>query len=189
MAKKEKSNEQNISNENNDINNVKEEKQEKQENMQEDIVIETKDIKFEELTKENEELKEKVIRNFAEFDNFRKRTLKEKASMYDDGATGVIEKLLPIIDNFERALSIEEIEKNSLYEGIEMVYKQMLNFLKEVKVEEIECLGKEFDTSIHNGVMKVEDEKFGENVVCEVMQKGYTLKGKVIRHSMVKVAN
>lgn len=146
-----------------------------------------KDKKDEQL----EELNDKLKRQMAEFDNFRKRTEKEKSQMYDMGAKTVIEKILPVIDNFERGLAAvsEEEKENSFVVGMDKVYKQMLGTLEEAGVKPIEAVGSEFDPNFHNAVMHVEDESLGENVVAEELQKGYMYRDTVVRHSMVKVAN
>lgn len=137
------------------------------------------------------ELEDRLMRTAAEFDNFRKRSEKEKASMYDFGVRSTIEKLLPTIDNFERGLSNipEDKESESFAEGMRMIYKQLTKQLEELGIKPIECVGKEFDPSLHNAVMHIEDETYGENIVAEELQKGYTYKDAVVRHSMVKVAN
>ena len=124
----------------------------------------------------------------AEFDNFRKRTEKEKASMYIIGAREIVEKILPVVDNFERGLA-QAPEEDAFAEGIRMIYKQLMTTLEELGVKQIEAVGKEFDPDFHNAVMHVEDEEAGENIVVEEFQKGYTYKDFVVRHSMVKVAN
>ena len=138
-----------------------------------------------------EELKDKVTRQMAEFDNFRKRTDREKSQMYDMGAKDIVEKILPVLDNFERGLSTatDEEKATPFVEGMDKIYKQLLTTLEGAGVKEIECLGKEFDPELHNAVMHVEDEEAGENIIVEVFQKGYTYKDSVVRHSMVKVAN
>lgn len=143
-----------------------------------------KDIQIEELT-------DKYRRTMAEFDNFRKRTEKEKSAMYEIGARDIIEKLLPVVDNFERGLATipEEDKSNPVAEGMEKIYRQFTKMLEDAGVKEIEAEGKEFDPELHNAVMHVEDDSFGENVVAEVLQKGYTYRESVVRHSMVKVAN
>ena len=143
-----------------------------------------KDEKIEELT-------DRVKRQMAEFDNFRKRTEKEKASMYQIGAREVIEKILPVVDNFERGLATvpEEDATNPYAEGLEKIYKQLMAVLDELGVKAIEAVGQEFNPDFHNAVMHVEDEDAGENVVVEEFQKGYLYKEQVVRHSMVKVAN
>ena len=143
-----------------------------------------KDEKIEELT-------DRVTRQMAEFDNFRKRTEKEKSAMYEIGAKSVIEKLLPIVDNFERGFSTvaEEDKEDSFVKGMEMVYKQILTTLETIGVQPIEAVGQEFNPDLHNAVMHVEDETVGENIIVEEFQKGYTYHDAVVRYSMVKVAN
>lgn len=135
-----------------------------------------------------EELTDRLKRNMAEFDNFRKRTEKEKASMYIIGAREIVEKILPVVDNFERGLA-QAPEEDAFAEGIRMIYKQLMTTLEELGVKQIEAVGQEFDPDFHNAVMHVEDEEAGENIVVEEFQKGYTYKDFVVRHSMVKVAN
>ena len=141
-----------------------------------------KDEKIEELT-------DRVKRQMAEFENFRKRTEKEKAGMYAVGAKDVIEKILPVVDNFERGLDVAEDKEDPFVQGMEKIYKQMLTVLEEAGVKPIEAVGQEFDPNLHNAVMHVEDEEFGENIIAEEFQKGYTYRDSVVRHSMVKVAN
>lgn len=143
-----------------------------------------KDIQIEELT-------DKLKRQMAEFDNFRKRTEKEKASMFEVGARSVVEKILPIVDNFERGLgSVSEDQKEDPFvAGMEKIYQQFLTVFEELGVKPIEAVGQEFDPNFHNAVMHVEDEEAGENQVVEEFQKGYTYRDTVVRHSMVKVAN
>ena len=138
-----------------------------------------------------DELNDKVMRQMAEFENYRKRTEKEKQGMFEVGAKSVIEKLLPVVDNFERGLSSlsEEEAKSPFAKGIEMVYKQLMEELSKLEVKPIEAVGKEFDPNLHNAVMHVEDEEAGENIVVEEFQKGYIYRDAVVRHSMVKVAN
>ncbi len=138
-----------------------------------------------------EELEDRVKRQMAEFDNFRKRTEKEKSHMYEIGARDVIEKILPVVDNFERGLdTVPEAERtNPVIEGMDKIYKQLMTVLTDLGVAPIEAAGQEFDPNLHNAVMHVEDEELGENIVAEEFQKGYTYKETVIRHSMVKVAN
>ena len=137
------------------------------------------------------DLEDRLKRQIAEFDNFRKRTEKEKSTMFDMGARHIIEAILPTIDNFERGLKTvpEDKEAKAFYDGMEMIYKQMLKFLSDVGVTAIDCLDKEFDLNLHNAVMHVEDEAYGNNIIIEEFQKGYKYKDTVIRHSMVKVAN
>ena len=143
-----------------------------------------KDEKIEELT-------DRLTRQMAEFDNFRKRTEKEKSQMYEIGAKDIIEKMLPVVDNFERGLDAvkEEDKEDPFIQGLEMVYKQLMTVLGELGVKPIEAVGKEFDPNLHNAVMHVEDENFGENIIAEEFQKGYMYRDSVVRHSMVKVAN
>ena len=138
-----------------------------------------------------DELNDKLKRSMAEFDNYRKRTDKEKSAMYEIGAKDVIEKILPIVDNFERGLnSIPEDAKGSAFaDGMEKIYKQFVKTLDDMGVKPIEAVGKTFDPNFHNAVMHVEDEEAGENIVVEEFMKGYMYKGSVVRHSMVKVAN
>ena len=138
-----------------------------------------------------EELTDKLKRQMAEFDNFRKRTEKEKNQMYEIGAKSIIEKILPVIDNFERGFTnlTEEQLADPFVSGMDMVYKQMMTALSEAGVTPIEAVGTEFNPDFHNAVMHVEDEELGENVVAEEFQKGYLYKESVVRHSMVKVAN
>lgn len=138
-----------------------------------------------------EELNDKYTRLFAEFDNFRKRSEKEKSAMFEVGAKAIIEKILPVVDNFERGLAAvpEEAKGDGFADGMQKVYKQLMTSLEEAGVKPIEALGKEFDPNFHNAVMHVEDENFGENIIAEEFQKGYTYRENVVRHSMVKVAN
>jgi molecular chaperone GrpE len=138
-----------------------------------------------------DELEDRVRRQMAEFDNFRKRTEKEKSHMYEVGARDVIEKILPVVDNFERGIAAvpEEERTNPVIEGMDKIYKQLMTVLTDLGVAPIEAAGREFDPNLHNAVMHIEDEELGENIVAEEFQKGYTYKESVIRHSMVKVAN
>ena len=138
-----------------------------------------------------EELTDRLKRNMAEFDNFRKRTEKEKSSMYIIGAKDIVEKMLPVVDNFERGIAAvpEEEKSNPFAEGMEKIYKQLMTTLEEIGVKPIEAVGQEFDPDFHNAVMHVEDDSVGENIVVEEFEKGYTYRDQVIRHSMVKVAN
>ena len=138
-----------------------------------------------------EELSDRLKRNMAEFDNFRKRTEKEKSAMFEIGAKDIIERILPVIDNFERGLSSmpEDAKGSSFAEGMEMIYKQLLKNLEEAGVKPIEAVGQPFDPNFHNAVMHVEDESLGENVVALELQKGYMYRDSVVRHSMVQVAN
>ena len=146
---------------------------------------EKKDKKDEKI----EELTDKVKRQMAEFDNYRKRTEKEKASMYIVGAKDIVEKILPVVDNFERGLAMAEGSEDPFVEGMEKIYKQLMTTLDEMGVKPIEAVGQEFNPDFHNAVMHVEDEEAGENVIVEEFQKCYLYKDFVVRHSMVKVAN
>ena len=168
-------------------------KEEKEETAQE----EKKDKKFWKKEKKDknaelvEELTDKVKRQMAEFENFRKRSEKEKAGMFEMGAKSVIEQILPVIDNFERGLSAvpEEAKADPFVEGMEKIYRQFMDTMDKLNVKPIEAVGTEFHPDFHNAVMHVEDEEAGENVVVEEFQKGYLYKDQVVRHSMVKVAN
>lgn len=138
-----------------------------------------------------EELNDRLLRNIAEFENFRNRSEKEKSAMFEIGAKSVIEKILPVVDNFERGLdAISEEEKESAFvKGMEAIYKQFSGVLEEIGVVPIEAVGKEFDPNLHNAVMHDEDESKEANIVSEEFQKGYMYKDNVVRHSMVKVVN
>ena len=137
-----------------------------------------------------EELQDRVQRQMAEFDNFRKRTQKEKDAMFERGERNVIEKMLPIVDSMERGLAgTDENSEDAFVVGMNKIYKQLLQTLDSLDVKAIEAVGKEFDPDYHNAVMHVEDDSEGENMVVEELQKGYMLHDKVVRHSMVKVAN
>lgn len=138
--------------------------------------------------KKIEELEDRVKRQMAEFENYRKRTEKEKADSFDKGSIAVFEKILPVIDNFERGLS-QAAEGDAFADGMKMIYKQFTKILSDMGLEVIETEGKEFDPNLHNAVMHVEDENLGENIIAEELQKGYTYHGTVVRPSMVKVAN
>ena len=148
--------------------------------------LEEKLEKAEQTAKENFD---KYLRKAAEFDNFRRRTNAEKAGMYSNGVRETVEKLLPVIDNFERAVEMSDDKESSLYKGVEMILKQFLEITASLGVEEIPALGEPFDPNVHSAVMHIEDESCDENVIVEVFQKGYKLGDRVIRPSMVKVAN
>ncbi len=135
------------------------------------------------------ELNDKLMRQRAEFENFRRRSEKEKSQMFETGAKSTLEKLLPIVDNFERGLAGKEDSDDSFAQGMNMIYKQLLTFLTDVGVTPIEAVGQEFNPEFHNAVMHVEDEAYGENEVVEELQKGYMYRESVLRHAMVKVAN
>ena len=160
------------------------------EETKEEITIEEAEI-VETVEKEKyDELYDKYLRLLAEYDNFKKRTQKEKEETFDYAVANTVEKLLPVIDNLERAtLSLTEEEKNTFSEGVEMVQRQLLEILEKIGVSKIEAQDKEFDPNIHNAVMHIDDENVGTNVVVEEFMKGYKFKDKVIRYSMVKVAN
>ena len=138
-----------------------------------------------------EELTDRVKRQMAEFENFRKRSEKEKAGMFEMGAKSVIEQILPVIDNFERGLAAvpEDAKGDPFIDGMEKIYRQLMDTMDKLNVKPIEAVGTEFNPDFHNAVMHVEDEEAGENVVVEEFQKGYLYKDQVVRHSMVKVAN
>ena len=146
--------------------------------------IAAKDQKIDELT-------DRLMRTMAEFDNFRKRSDKEKSQMYDMGVKSIVEKMLPIVDNFERGFgTITEKEKESAFaQGIELIYRQLLSGLDEIGLKPIDAVGKEFDPNLHNAVMHGEDDGLGENIVSDEFQKGYLYREMVVRHSMVKVVN
>jgi len=165
--------------------NIEESKEEgKEETNKKKEKKDKKDLMIEELT-------DKYKRTFAEFDNYRKRTEKEKSAMYEIGARDMIEKILPVVDNFERGLQMvpEEERTQPFVDGMDKIYKQLMKSLEDAGVKVIEAVGKEFDPNFHNAVMHIEDENLGENVVAEEFQKGYMYRETVIRHSMVKVAN
>ena len=182
--------------ENEAVENKEEAAEENKETSDKKGLFKNKNAKYE---KEIEELGQKLAeaqdrfqRTLAEFDNFRKRTMKEKASMYDDGVRDTIEKLLPLFDNLERAISSVEgkvDDEDPLLKGVKMTDKQLKEILASMGVEEIKALGEKFDPNLHAAVAHVDDENYGENEVIIDMLKGYKYKDKVIRHSMVKVAN
>ncbi|MDE6975922.1 MAG: nucleotide exchange factor GrpE [Lachnospiraceae bacterium] len=149
------------------------------------------DKKQEALKEKIDELEDKVKRQMAEFDNFRKRTEKEKSAMFETGAKSVIEKILPVVDNFERGLAaIPEQEKGSAFaEGMEMIYKQLLTELEKMEVKPIPAVGEEFNPEFHNAVMQVESEEFESGVIAQELLKGYTYRDSVVRHSMVAVVS
>lgn len=137
------------------------------------------------------DLTDRLKRSMAEFDNFRKRSEKEKATMFDMGARSIAEKILPVVDNFERAMvaAPKEGDGKAFSDGITMIYNQLKKTLEDLGVKPVDCVGQAFDPNFHNAVMHVEDESLGENVVAEELLKGYMYKDSVLRHSMVKVAN
>lgn len=166
------------------------------ENVAEEVVEEKKEKKKRKEKKDKNqeliaELNDKLLRNRAEFENFRKRTEREKAQMYEIGAGSIVEKILPVIDNFERGLAAvpEDESLKAFKEGFDMIYKQLMTTMDEIGVKPIEAVNNQFDPEFHNAVMHIDDEEFGENIIAEEFQKGYTYRGSVIRYSMVKVAN
>ncbi len=159
------------------------------ENDIEDAVVETEESKVAELEETVKQLNDKVLRQMAEFDNFRKRTQKEKQTSFADGTKNVVEKLLPVLDNFERAMVSEEDKEANFYKGVEMIYKQFNGMLNELGIKPIESVGQEFDPNLHFAVATEENEEFGENTVSEELQKGYMHHDRVLRAAMVKVAN
>lgn len=171
---------------------VKEEKEKSpKEEKKEKRFSKKKDKKDDKKDEQIAELNDKLMRTMAEFDNFRKRSEKEKTQMFEIGAKDIVEKILPIIDNFERGLgSVPEEDKESAFvQGIEQIYKQLITALESAGVKAIDAVGKEFDPNFHNAVMHDEDDSLGENVVSEELQKGYMYRDTVVRHSMVKVVN
>lgn len=160
-----------------------------------EVIVEEAEITNEEaLADENQaeakaaEYLDRWQRLMAEFDNYRKRSEKEKSDSYDYAVSNTVAEILPVIDNFERALKVESEDK-AFYAGVEMIYKQMMGLLEKLHVAPIDAAGKEFDPNLHNAVMHIDDENLGENIIAEELQKGYLYKEKVIRHSLVKVAN
>lgn len=149
-------------------------------------IFDKKDNKLQEKV---DELEDRVKRQMAEFDNFRKRTEKEKSAMFETGAKSVIEKLLPVVDNFERGLAglSEEEMKQPFAEGMNMVYKQLMTELEKLEVKPIEAVGCEFDPNLHNAVMQVESDEYETGIIAQELQKGYTYRDTVVRHSMVAV--
>ncbi len=149
----------------------------------------TMEEKLEEAQKQAKDNLDRYIRQLAEFENFRKRSNSEKTAMYSNGVRDTVEKLLPVIDNFERAVEAADDKEDPMYKGVEMILKQFMEILENLGVKEIPSKGEPFDPNVHSAVMHIDDESCDENVVVEVFQKGYTLGDKVIRPSMVKVAN
>ncbi len=146
--------------------------------------------KLEEKTRQCEEYMNMVQRTAAEFDNYKKRTIKEKEALSLDAAIDTVNAFLPVVDNLERALkAVQEVDDNPMKEGVELVMKQLKDCLEKMGVEPIAAVNNPFDPELHNAVMHVDDDAFGDSVVIEEFQKGYTMKGKVVRHSVVKVAN
>jgi len=166
-------------------------KEENNEEIKEEVIEEVNEEKSELdiLKEEKNELNDRYLRLLAEYDNFKKRTLREKEAIYVDSAADTISLLLPVIDNLQRALDSFTDKENDFYKGFEMVYKQTQEIFTKMGVSEIKALGEEFDPELHNAVMHIEDENVTENTIVEEFQKGYMYKEKVIRYSMVKVAN
>ncbi len=148
-----------------------------------------KDKKSNKLQEKVDELEDRVKRQMAEFDNFRKRSEKEKTAMFETGAKSVVEKILPVVDNFERGLAglSEEEMKEPFAEGMNMVYKQLITELEKLEVKPIEAVGCEFNPELHNAVMQVASEEYESGIVAQELQKGYTYRDSVVRHSMVAV--
>lgn len=176
-------------------NAVVEQKQQQTEQTEQQEVTQpeeqTPEQKIEKLEAQCADYLDKYQRCLAEFDNFRKRTIKEKASMYDDGVRNTVEKLLPVVDNLERAVAVQQQNsaEDSFYKGVAMTLKQFQEIMTAIGVEPIQALGETFNPNIHSAVAHEENEEYGENIITLEMQKGYKYKDKVIRHSMVKVAN
>lgn len=147
------------------------------------------DKKDNKLQEKVDELEDRVKRQMAEFDNFRKRTEKEKSAMFETGAKSVIEKILPVVDNFERGLAAlsEEEARQPFAEGMSMIYKQLMTELDKLEVKPIEAVGCEFDPDLHNAVMQVESEEYETGIIAQELLKGYTYRDTVVRHSMVAV--
>ena len=145
----------------------------------------------EKLKAKIDELNDKCLRQMAEFENFRKRTDKEKEAMFETGAKSVIEKILPVIDNFERGFdALTDEDKDSKFaEGMKMIYKQLMDELDKIQVKPIEAVGKEFDPNLHNAVMQTESDEYESGIVAQELQKGYTYRDQVVRHSMVAVVS
>ena len=148
-----------------------------------------KDLEIKKLREQLKTLQDQQLRTLAEYDNFRKRTEKEKLAIYTDATAAAAAEILPIADNIERALEAKDADEQSLRKGIEMIESQLHNTLKKLGVEEMAGVGEEFNPDLHNAVSHIEDENFEENVVSAVYQKGYLLGDKVVRHAMVQVAN
>ena len=176
--------------------------EEQEENPEETVSLESKEVgkkgffgkkkeKKDPRDVQIEELTDRLRRSMAEFDNFRKRTEKEKSAMFEIGAKDIVERILPVIDNFERGLASvpEDVKETSFAEGMEMIYKKLLKNLEEAGVKPIEAVGQPFDPNFHNAVMHIEDDELGENMVAQELQKGYMYRDSVVRHSMVQVAN
>ena len=164
---------------------------ETEETVSEEVAEEQEEVKKDKNQERIDELEDKVKRQLAEFENFRKRTEKEKASMFEAGAKSVIEKILPIVDNFERGLaSVIEEDKNSPHvEGMNMIYKQLMGELEKLEVKPIEAVGQEFNPDFHNAVMQTASDEYESGIIAQELLKGYTYRDSVIRHSMVAVVS
>lgn len=165
-----------------------EEKVVQEETTEETVETPVEKTEAELLSEEVAGLKDKLLRTVAEFDNFKKRTAKEKEDFYTYSVCSTVEKFLPVKDNLERAVAAEG-DEGSLAEGVKMILKQLDEVLESLGVEKIETVGKEFDPELHNAVMHEENDAFGENTVSEELMSGFICKGKIVRHAMVKVAN
>ncbi len=155
----------------------------------EEATVNEADAKIEELEKELAAAKEAHIRTLAEYDNYRKRSVKEKEGIYADAKAACLSEFLPVLDNFDRALSVQQADAETYKKGIEMISTSFGEILKKLGVEAFGEKGEEFDPNFHNAVMSIEDDSLGENVIAEVFTKGYKLGDKVLRHAIVKVAN
>ena len=155
----------------------------------EDTPVNEADAKIEELEKELAAAKEAHIRTLAEYDNYRKRSVKEKEGIYADAKASCLSELLPVLDNFDRALNVQQADAETYKKGMEMISTSFMEILKKLGVEAFGEKGEEFDPNFHNAVMSVEDDELGENTIAEVFNKGYKLGDKVLRHAVVKVAN
>ena len=183
---------ENVSESENSEDTVKDSsKEEAKEEKKEKKKKEKTDKKQDALKQRVEELEDRVKRQMAEFENFRKRTEKEKTMMFETGAKSVIEKILPVVDNFERGLAaVPEDEKdNAFVQGMEMIYKQLMTELENMQVKPIPAVGEEFNPDFHNAVMQVESDEFESGVIAQELQKGYTYRDSVVRHSMVAVVS
>lgn len=170
------------------LNEVEPEVQEETE-LQEDVQQPEETSKEDEAEAKVAQMKDQLLRTMAEFDNYRKRTTKEKEQIFNRGVSYVVEAILPVIDNFERALAAAKDRDDNFVKGVEMTYQQMLSALKNLGVEQMDSIGQTFDPHFHDAMQHIEDEKYGENEIVEVFQKGYMLNDQVIRPSLVKVAN
>lgn len=155
----------------------------------EEAPVNEAEAKIDELEKELAAAKEAHIRTLAEYDNYRKRSVKEKEGIYSDAKVSCLSELLPVLDNFDRALNVQQADAETYKKGMEMISTSFMEILKKLGVEAFGEKGEEFDPNFHNAVMSVEDDTLGENVIAEVFNKGYKLGDKVLRHAVVKVAN